>query len=398
MSDRTRVLIVDDQPDNLVEYELILKSMTDYDVVSLESPIQAIELCRRESFDVLITDVRMPGKNGDEMFSEIKKLLPGIRCIVITGFPSQEAPVNFLKLGAHDFLYKAEFDPRTLVESVRGQAELVELQRHAERLQRRLSLFHESIQEIMNTVQSVAQLSRVPELKASLRQFAELATKLTGAPAAVIFVFERETGLLTPTCATGIDPVSTSIPAGKGFAGRAAASGRLSAYVKSGNDAWPGDEVPGSAEAGRRSVLVAPLLADDTSIGVLELLDKERFEQRDIELISMLGSVCAATLALFNANQMADSLLLRALKLATEAAGEDASNRGDLARVAFDDIAGAIGDIDLTGKGRRTSELVEALRAISEFGPEAEESLGQILDGVLRMLKAGRPESGDFDF
>ncbi|MBI5396897.1 MAG: response regulator [Verrucomicrobia bacterium] len=390
MPNDIKILLVDDQRENLVEYEGIIKQLTDYPVRAMDNSAEAITLCQREHFDLLITDVRMPGKNGDEMFGEIKKFLPDIRCIVITGFPGQDAPVNFLKLGAHDFLFKAEFGPQTMLRAIDNQVQIINLRRQTSALQGQLSIFQKTIQEIMSTVQSVTRLSRAPELTMSLHSFAELAALISQAPAAAIFLLEPDGQSLIARCAVGAEPNATPVPIGKGLAGRVAQSGRLTALSRAEAGKWPGDEISGSVEAGRQSALGVPLVAQNTCIGVLELFDKPQFEPQDIEIASRLGALCASTLDLVNAAQMADNLLLRALKLATDAAAAEPGTAGDAAKHALSGMAEAVKQIDLVGSGGRATAIAEQIRQVSEFGPAAAEFCEKLLASFLTMLKSQR--------
>lgn len=385
-----KILLVDDQRENLVEYEGIIQQLTDHTVRAVDSSAVAIDLCKKEHFDVLLTDVRMPGKCGDEMFAEIKKSLPGIRCIVITGFAGQDAPIHFLKLGAHDFLFKAEFSAQTLLHAIDSQVQIVHLRRQADELQAQLAAFHKAVQEIMATVQSVTSLSRAPELAMSLHRFAELAALMSRAPVAAVLLLEPDGRSLVARCAVGAEPDPTTIPLGRGLAGRVAQSGRLSALSRADGSAWPGDEVGGSVEAGRQSGLAVPLVAQNTCIGVLEVLDKARYEPEDIELLSRLGTLCASTLDLVNVTQMADHLLLRALKLATDAAAGAPGREGEVARQALSGMAATVKQLDLVGSGERAAALAAQIRELSRFGPPAMEFCEKLLANLLAMFKSQR--------
>ncbi|MBI5820377.1 MAG: response regulator [Verrucomicrobia bacterium] len=393
-----KILLVDDQRENLVEYEGIIKQLTDYPVRAVDSSAVAIELCKTEHFDVLLTDVRMPGKCGDEMFAEIQKFLPDIRCIVITGFAGQDAPIHFLKLGAHDFLFKAEFSAQTLLHAIDNQVQIINLRRRAGELQSQLATFQKTVQEIMSTVQSVTSLSRAPELMMSLHSFTELAVLMSQAPVAAVFLLEPDGQSLVARCAVGGEPNSTPIPLGRGFAGRIAQSGRLSALSRADGGTWPGDEVSGSVEAGRQSGLGVPLVAQNTCIGVLEVFDKERYEPQDIELLSRLGALCASTLDLVNATQMADNLLLRALKLATDAAASAPGKEGEAAKQALSGMAETVKQLDLVGSGERAAVLAGQIRELSEFGQPAMEFCEKLLANLLTMFKSQRESVPEIKF
>ena len=395
MPNDIKVLLVDDQRENLVEYEGMLKELTDYQVCALDNSAEAIARCQREPFDVLVTDVRMPGKTGDEMFAEIKKLLPDIRCIVITGFAGQDAPINFLKLGAHDFLFKAEFSAQTLLHAVDNQVQIVRLRRQTAEMQRQLTAFQKTIQEIMATVQSVTRLTRAPELQLSLHSFTETAAMMLHAPAAAIFLMELDSQTLVARCAVGAQPNETPVPVGHGFAGRVAQSGRVSAQSQSEAHAWPGDEIAGSIEAGRKSALGVPLIAQNVCIGVMEVFDKPAFEPQDMELLSRLGGLCASTLDLINATQMADNLLMRALKLAANASTAPAGQSGEAAKQALSGMAETMKQIDMVGSGGRAGAIAGQIRQLSDYGPEAAAFCEKLLADLLEMFKTQRESMPD---
>jgi transcriptional regulator with GAF, ATPase, and Fis domain len=268
--------------------------------------------------------------------------------------------------------------------------QIVNLRRQTAALQSQLAAFHKTVQEIMSTVQSVTRLSRAPELAMSLHSFAELAALVSQAPAAAIFLLEPDGRSLIARCAVGAEPNATPVPIGRGLAGRVAESGRLTALSRAEAGKWPGDEVSGSLEAGRQSALCVPLVAQNTCIGVLELFDKPGFEPQDIEQLSRLGALCASTLDLVNAAQMADNLLLRALKLATDAAAAKPGAAGDAAKQALSGMAEAVRQIDLVGSGGRATAIAEQIRQVSEFGPAAAEFCEKLIASLITMLKSQR--------
>jgi len=98
------VLIVDDEA-------IVRESLGDwlkdtYQVATAETGEEALELIEKEDFDILIVDVRLPGKNGIQVLREMKEVKPYIESIVITAYPSVEMAVEAMKLGAVDYLVK----------------------------------------------------------------------------------------------------------------------------------------------------------------------------------------------------------------------------------------------------------------------------------------------------
>jgi DNA-binding NtrC family response regulator len=98
------VLIVDDEA-------IVRESLGDwlkdtYQVATAETGEEALELIEKQDYDVLIVDVKLPGKSGIQVLREVKKVKPYIESIVITAYPSVELAVEAMKLGAVDYLIK----------------------------------------------------------------------------------------------------------------------------------------------------------------------------------------------------------------------------------------------------------------------------------------------------
>jgi DNA-binding NtrC family response regulator len=99
------ILIVDDEP---IVRESIRDWLKDsgYDVYTAESGEEALSLVEKQEFSIIIIDVRLPGKTGIKVLSEIKQQKPQIKSIVITAYPSAELAAEAMKLGAVDYLIK----------------------------------------------------------------------------------------------------------------------------------------------------------------------------------------------------------------------------------------------------------------------------------------------------
>jgi DNA-binding NtrC family response regulator len=99
------VLIVDDEP---IVRESIGDWLKDagYHVYTAESGEEALSLVEKQDFSVIIIDVRLPGKTGIKVLTEIKQQKPQIKSIVITAYPSAELAAEARKLGAIDYLIK----------------------------------------------------------------------------------------------------------------------------------------------------------------------------------------------------------------------------------------------------------------------------------------------------
>jgi DNA-binding NtrC family response regulator len=105
MSAKPKILLVDDEERFRTTLAKLL-TVRGLDVTTLGSGQEALEELGRQSFDVILLDVRMPGMNGIETLAEIKKINPDIEVIILTGHASVDAAVDIMKLGGYDYLLK----------------------------------------------------------------------------------------------------------------------------------------------------------------------------------------------------------------------------------------------------------------------------------------------------
>ncbi|MFH1569465.1 MAG: sigma-54 dependent transcriptional regulator [Gemmatimonadota bacterium] len=136
---------------------------------------EALDRVRRQAYDIVILDLRMPGADGLEVLDEIREHGEGTRSIILTAHGSVDVAVEAMKRGAFDFLTKPVdlTHLRLLVERAQEQVELVRENRELhDRLDRRLEsedVFRRlvrrspSMQKTTRTVKQVA-LSDVPVL------------------------------------------------------------------------------------------------------------------------------------------------------------------------------------------------------------------------------------------
>jgi DNA-binding NtrC family response regulator len=104
------LLFVDDEPAlrNLMAERLNERG---YEVVEAESGEKAVEFLDRFAFDVIITDLRLPGIDGTRVIEAAMERYPGIVAIVITGYGTVKDAVDAIKRGASDFVAKPfQFD------------------------------------------------------------------------------------------------------------------------------------------------------------------------------------------------------------------------------------------------------------------------------------------------
>ena len=116
---RLRALVVDDAPD-VTEMIGLLMRYAGYDVVTAFSAAEAFDAARTDRFDVVISDIGMPGMNGYEL-AEALRALPAyqsVPLIAVTGFSMYDDRARALNSGFNDFLTKP-ISPRDLLDVVK---------------------------------------------------------------------------------------------------------------------------------------------------------------------------------------------------------------------------------------------------------------------------------------
>jgi len=102
---RRRVLVADDEESVLETLSSIL-AMSDCDVETVADGLEAALRLREREYDVVITDLQMPRLDGIAVAAEAKRLWPGIKVIIVTGYPSQSSAIDAVNLGVDGYITK----------------------------------------------------------------------------------------------------------------------------------------------------------------------------------------------------------------------------------------------------------------------------------------------------
>jgi len=100
-----RILLADDEKSIRLTLSDDLET-AGHQVSAVGDGKEASELLDQDSFDVLVTDIKMPGLTGIELLEKAKQKSPDIEVILITGFGTIESAVEAMKLGAYDYILK----------------------------------------------------------------------------------------------------------------------------------------------------------------------------------------------------------------------------------------------------------------------------------------------------
>src|SRR3972149_9162979 len=99
------ILAVDDEPFVLESVALLLDSFG-YNVVACDHPGEALAKLQSNRFDIVLTDINMPGMSGIELLGKIRSFNTEIPVILMTAYADLDVAIDAIKNGAFDFLLK----------------------------------------------------------------------------------------------------------------------------------------------------------------------------------------------------------------------------------------------------------------------------------------------------
>ncbi|MGE5264065.1 MAG: GAF domain-containing protein [Acidobacteriota bacterium] len=286
------ILVLEDHAELCEEIRQTLTNSGFYVQVAATAA-EAIAVARREPIDLLVADVFLPDFSGIEAFQEIRRSLPDIAGIVITGYSTWQMAMDALRTGFVGFVVKP-FVPEQLIAGVVNALEQEKLRRENARL-RALVPLYELSRSFMGTV----------ELTDLLNQIITTARQETKAEVVSLMLLDADRRELRIAGATGlpagvIEKHRQSL--GNGIAGRVAATGEPLMIT----DDLPRDPEIRNSLLGRSEILSAlslPLISRGQVIGVLNLSRMrggEPFSSSDLELATVLAS--QAAISIDNAN------------------------------------------------------------------------------------------------
>src|SRR5512146_2593766 len=102
---RSKILVVDDEPNVLLTVQAILQQ-EGYDVDAVGDGAAAVDIVRARHYDLVLTDLKMPGLDGFAVLNEVRKRSPDTVTVVMTGYGSVGSAVDAVQAGAYEYLIK----------------------------------------------------------------------------------------------------------------------------------------------------------------------------------------------------------------------------------------------------------------------------------------------------
>jgi len=132
-----RILVIDDELDMLMLLRMIIEEKTGYEVETTNNPSEGLKMLTERNYDLVITDLKMPGMDGLELFEELREIRSDIPVIIITAYGSPEAADEALNKGVADFITKP-FRKDTILFIMRRVLELAKVKKENIELKKRL--------------------------------------------------------------------------------------------------------------------------------------------------------------------------------------------------------------------------------------------------------------------
>ena len=309
---RPRLLIVDDE-ENVLQIFSDLFSDREYEVETATSGEVALQRLEGGRFDLLLTDINLPGVDGLEVVANAKRIDPEIVVLVITGYASTSTAIDALRHGAYDYITKPfdlwnvdqvvsrgiqarrlKQENRRLLEYLTSANE--ELQRHEEILREKVRVATAQMATLYEIGQ---QISESLNLTHALDLIVQKAVSLTGARLGLILLHQENSTLLAGIAGYGLGAEQVAdfrARIGEGLNGAVAQSRTPEIRATLGDC-----EREPLCDLGVSSALVVPLLSKGHLVGLLDVMDKEgdSFRQEDLDILSLFAS--QAAIAIVNA-------------------------------------------------------------------------------------------------
>ncbi len=164
-----KILVVDDEQSIREFFQILLKRMSSesdysFEMVPAEDGQKALELLEKQSFDMVISDLKMPHLSGMDLLKKIKPAHPEIVFILITAFDTSDTAVKAMKMGAYDYIPKP-FNVDEIRMTILSALNLKKLEEENQQLKRELvqekdmSSFigeSESMKQIFQNIRQIA--------------------------------------------------------------------------------------------------------------------------------------------------------------------------------------------------------------------------------------------------
>ncbi len=304
-----RILIVDDDP-SIRSFMMGALSEEGHSVAVAENGVRAIEMFHADPFDLVVTDLWMPGRSGIDVLQAVKNHRPSTEVIVITAHADLEVAIEALHHGAYDLLTKPLDDIQLLYRAVERALQ-------KQRLSMDNFLLVDTVQtrnlELKETVARLAAVNEIGKATTGLLELQEIYDTVVRMVAqhlkvrrVSVLVAEPDSDTMSLVAAVGIaehEALNQRMRVGEGIAGRVAAT--QSPLLVTDIEKTELRELRSGGRYTTPSFIATPLSVSSPMhyqrerVGVINASDKhsgDPFNEQDLEFLSTLSSQVAVAI------------------------------------------------------------------------------------------------------
>ena len=178
MTEKQRILLIDNEEGLCRMMEQVLLD-SGYLIRTYTSPVKAMDEFNPAAWDLVITDIKMPGMTGLDVLQRVKEQSKELPVIIITAYATVEMSIQALRRGAYDMLTKP-FEPQELVYRVKNALQQAQLQ--------------EENRELRREIEEKLQFDNIIGASGALRSVLDKVGKVAGRDTSVLITGESGTG------------------------------------------------------------------------------------------------------------------------------------------------------------------------------------------------------------
>ena len=417
MEEQTKILIVDDEPKICHLIEDLLKQ-EGYEVDVSFSGIEALKMLKKDDYQMLLTDLKMPGIDGLELIGKAKKSCPDIRSIMVTGYATIDTAVQSLRNGVDDYITKP-FNIFELKKAVKQTLHIHKVEMENMRLVKDLKMANQELtlhkqglvekveiagKQLANTnkelVKRVSELSIINEVSKAITSvlnldeilnlcLSEINEKLKVKHSSIMLIDEKRERLIVKASQgyRSRQVLGATQGISEGVAGRVVVEKRAIMVKDITHDKrFNGSE---RSDYKTKSFVAVPLITEGRVLGVINIIDKESSEsfcESDVNLLYTIAgqvSIALENVMLYEALEANCFNMVKSLAAGLDA--KDSYTNGHSERVS--EYSYAIGNLmGMSDEEKNTLLHASLLHDIGKIG---------ISDSILK--KTGKLNSVELD-
>ena len=312
---KARILVVDDEEQVVAIFRDLL-TQQGYEVTSSDNGDDAIAKVTAERFDLVLTDINLPGVDGLEVVRAAKAADKDTVVILITGYASTTTAIDALRQGAYDYITKPfdlwetnkaierGLESRSLV--VQNRRLIEQLEKANTELQQHEEILRRKVERATDRMATLYEAGKAMSLSLSLQSTCDVvvaqAARITGAKACLLFLHDQASDDFSAEAAFGIPEDrfrQLRFSMGIGYHGQVVQNAHAALVTDLGETVGV-EDVLSALRA--NSAVIVPLTSNEAVIGTITAVDREpggEFSIDDQEVLKMLAS--QATIAIQNA-------------------------------------------------------------------------------------------------